>query len=335
MFGRSDSFGRLVGLPRFLLPILIAVAYVGGSHMLSQSYVSAEAALAIDAPFVYRLLIPFALGLVFSPEILDSFTLRFFVAAISAFAILELLPIYLKRVMPGWLADGDQGVVKFCGVAVLVAHYVLPHRFHFYYIYDLPAIAFYQVLFLCLVGDFRVRWVGVILLTAVFSLNRETVVVAVLHAFVINWSGCSSGWRQKFNLVGQGAVLMLVVVLVRLVIMSLIEAPRGEVAEYMDGQEIRLIANFHRVVGQFQHTVAVLYFGCGMLIWLPFVWSNFAVSLKRLFLWSLLPLTLLFVVGNPTELRIFNEFVPLLSAGLTVFVTSRFPKNWLKYIGRR
>ena len=142
MFGRSNYFGSLDVWLRFLVPILIAAAYVGGSRMLSQSYVSAEADLTIDAPFVYRLLIPFALGLVFSPEILDSFTLRFFVAAISAFAILELLPVYLKRVMPGWLADGDQGVVKFCGVAVLVAHYVLPHRFHFYYIYDLPAIAF-------------------------------------------------------------------------------------------------------------------------------------------------------------------------------------------------
>lgn len=336
MFDRSGSLGGLEVWSRFLLSILIAVAYVGGSRMLSQSHVSAEAALAIDAPFVYRLLIPFSLGLVFPPQILDSFGLKFSVAAISAFAILGLLPLYLKRVVPEWLGTAGQGVwVQLAGAAVLVAHYVLPHRFHFYYIYDLPAIVFYLVLFLCLVGEFRLRWMVVIVMVVIFSLNRETVVVAVLHALVMKWFQVDDNWRQKFKLLGQAAALLLVVVLVRLAVMTLIPAPHGEVAEYMDGQEIRLIANVHRVAEQFQHTVTVIYFGFGVLIWLPIVWSKLPQSLRLLFLWSLLPLTLLLIVGNPTELRIFNEFVPLLSAGLAVFATSCLSEQWSRYIGHR
>jgi len=335
MLGHSGLFGKADVVVNILLSMCIAAAYVLGSHMLPQSYVSAEAALSIDAPFVYRLLLPYGLGLVCSPQVLDSFLLRFAAAAISVFVILAWLPIYLRRVSPGNVAADAWSVwVQVGGAAVLFAHYVLPHRFHFYYIYDLPAIVFYLALFLCLTSEHPWRWWAAVPLVAIVSLNRETVVVAVLHALVLNWSVARGRRHVQLKLLAQSAVLVAVVALVRLGVMAAISAPHGEVAEYMDGQDIRLFANLRRVASQVQHAVTIAYFGFGLLVWLPMVWSHLPRVMRQLFQWSLLPMGLLFVVGNPTELRIFNEFVPLFAAGLAVFLSTRLPGRWLAVLNR-
>lgn len=335
MLGHSGLFGKADVVVNILLSMCIAAAYVLGSHMLPQSYVSAEAALSIDAPFVYRLLLPYGLGLVCSPQVLDSFLLRFAASAISVFVILAWLPAYLRRLAPGNVAADALSVwVQAAGAAVLIAHYVLPHRFHFYYIYDLPAIVFYLALFLCLTSEHPWRWWAAVPLVAIFSLNRETVVVAVLHALVLNWSVAQGRRHAQLKLLAQSAVLVAVVALVRLGVMAAISAPHGEVVEYMDGQDIRLVANFRRVASQVQHTVTIAYFGFGLLVWLPMVWSTLPATLRQMFLWSLLPIGLLFVVGNPTELRIFNEFVPLFASGLAVFLSSRLPARWLPLVKR-
>lgn len=335
MLGRIGLVGKAgVVVPSFVA-MCLAVVYLIGSHMLPQSYVSAEASLSIDAPFVYRLLIPYGLGLVCSPHVLDSFALRFAVAALSVFVILACLPAYLRRVsMGGDAFTAQTGWVQVAGAAVLCAHYVLPHRFHFYYIYDLPAIVFYLALFLCLTSAHPWRWLLALPLVAILSLNRETVVVAVFHALVLNWTVAKGRSAVRLKLLLHSAALVAVVALVRLAVMSAISAPHGEVAEYMDGQDIRLVANLRRVTSQVQHTVTIAYFGFGLLVWLPMVWSTLPAAMRRLFAWSLLPMGLLFVVGNPTELRIFNEFVPLFASGLAVFLSTRLPARWLAMLNR-
>ena len=335
MLGRSGLFGKADVVVHILVSMCIAAVCVAGSHMLPQSHVSAEASLSIDAPFVYRLLLPYGLGLFCSPQVLDSFLLRFAVAAVSVFVILAWLPAYLRRVSLGNAETDVHGVlVQVAGAAVLCAHYVLPHRFHFYYIYDLPAIVFYLALFLCLTSEHPWRWWAALPLAAILSLNRETVVVAVLHALVLNWAVSKGGLPAKLKLLAQSAALVAVVALVRLAIMSAISASHGEVAEYMDGQDIRLFANLRRVASQVQHAVTIAYFGFGLLVWLPMVWSHLPRVMRQLFQWSLLPMGLLFVVGNPTELRIFNEFVPLFAAGLAVFLSTRLPGRWLAVLNR-
>lgn len=303
---------------RWALAAVLAAAYLAGVHMLPQSFVSAEAALRIDAPFVYRLLIPFALGQVLPPDVLDALWLRGLVATLATFAVLSWMPLFTDRILsPGTVAASH---VQWACVAVLAAHYVLPHRFHFYYIYDLPAIAMYLALFLLLTSGVAGKWWWAVLAVAVFSLNRETVGIAVIHAGVLLWLRSEPAQGARWALLARVALLIGVVVLVRVALVRCLQAPHGQVAEYMDGDQLRVLANLVRITTQVQHTVTLLYFGCGALFWLPAGWSLLPQALKALAVSSLLPLAPLLVVGNPTELRIFNEFVPLLSLGLGVVV---------------
>lgn len=299
----------------------MATAYLWGIHMLSQSLVSAQAALHIDAPFVYRLLVPWTLGLVLPDPVLDSYWLRWLMATCSMGAVLGLMPAYAARfqgansttpMAPAWLFLAT--------VAVLICHYVLPHRFRFYYIYDLPAVVMYMVTFLVLTSSMRHRWLWGGLMVAVFSLNRETVVIAVFHAAALQWGQQTSNARVKVDLIWKSVLLTLPVVVIRWLLVQAIDAPKGQVMEFMDGDQLRLLANVQRVLSQYQHTVALMYFGCGAVVWLSLGWSHLGAALQRVARVSMLPFALLMVVGNPTELRIFNEFVPLLA--LALFVVS-------------
>lgn len=307
---------------------LIATGYIGGVHMLPQSHVSAEAALSIDAPFVYRLLLPWILGWVFPAPVLDGFWLRWITAALSVHAVLCLMPLYAERVA-GSHPDNrlPSGLLYLATSVVLISHYVLPHRFHFYYIYDLPAIAMYLAVFLVLVSTHRWKWPMAAVMVGVFSVNRETVAVAVFHALAVQWEGAPTRVRANVALLLKSAALVVVVVGVRMLLVHAIQAPKGQVMEFMDGDDIRLVANVKRILTQYQHTVTLAYFGGGALVWLYFCWNRFGGALKRVFQVSVLPFGLLMVVGNPTELRIFNEFVPMLSLGLSISLLNHFRKN--------
>lgn len=294
--------------------------------MLPHSYVSAEAALSIDAPFVYRLLIPYALGQLLPPEMLDTLWLRGLVATVAVVVILTWMPLFAARVLPTASDAVRQGrQVQWACVAVLTAHYVLPHRFHFYYIYDLPAIALYLALFLLLTSEAKGKWWWGAAAAAVFSLNRETVGIAVLHAVTLLWFRTEVRCDQRMGLLVRSALLIAVVVVVRFALVHSLEARHGQVAEYMDGDQLRLMTNVVRITTQVQHTVTLLYFGCGALLWLPWAWGRLPGAIRALATSSLLPLGALLVVGNPTELRIFNEFVPLLSVGFALLFVGKRP----------
>ena len=312
----------LLGMAWLAASAAVSAAYLWGIHMLPQSLVSAQAALSIDAPFVYRLLVPWALGLMFPDAVLDGYWLRWLTATCSLAVVLGLMPAYASRFTDDKAATpAAPGLLFFAISAVLICHYVLPHRFRFYYIYDLPAFVMYMVTFLALTSTMRYRWLWGALMVAVFSLNRETVVIAVFHAAALQWGQLTSNTRAKTSLILKSMMLVLPVVVIRWLLVQAIDAPKGQVMEFMDGDQIRLFANINRIVTQYQHTVTLLYFGCGALVWLSLGWSRLGAALQRVARISLLPFAMLMAVGNPTELRIFNEFVPLCALALSVFLT--------------
>lgn len=317
---------RLELRPAYLVLTLVLSAafglwYLSTAFLLPQSEVSFHARLMTTSPFVYRLLIPYTLGLVLPLGMLDSAALKLGFAVASAWATFLLLPAYTERLF-GLRGQGRAALVLAC-FAMLVAHYCLTRPFMFYYIYDLPSIPLYMASVLLLTRSRDSLSWGAIAFVLVASLNRETVVIALLHALA--WHASTEGaWLARLQrmkpVLLRAALLVGGVILVRMVLTALIQ-PAGEgQAAFMEGENVRIVANVQRIMSEGLHAQAMLLLGCGALIWLPLGWRDFPGHLRLLVLSSLPAFVLLLVVGNMTELRIYGEFVPALAAGLCLFL---------------
>jgi hypothetical protein len=283
------------------------------------------------SPFVYRLLIPYSLGLVLPAGWLDAYSLKYLFAAGSVWLTLYLMPAFARRAC-GLELTGLRAVALLATVLlVLVCHYCLPRPFMFYYIYDLPAIPFYMAAFLLLTRQrASLTWSG-IAFVLLASLNRETVVIAVFHALAwhaaqlrpqtgVQLGGQTAEARSRFSQIKpvliQSSLAVGLMVLLRMLISHGIKAAGDGNAALMEGDQIRVVANIQRVLAYDLHARALLFFGAGALAWLPWGSRYFPKALKLMTLASIVPLLILLVVGNMVELRIYSEFVPLLGLGL-------------------
>src|SRR5436189_104321 len=64
---------------------------------------------------------------------------------------------------------------------IMLAHYCLPNVAAPYYIYDMPAILFYLIVFMLVTSNSRADIILGGLLTLVFTLNREPIAIALFH----------------------------------------------------------------------------------------------------------------------------------------------------------
>ena len=80
------------------LSILFSFFYLNMAYLLPQSEVSFHARLIIVSPFVYRLLIPYTLGLILPAYWLDAYWLKLVFACVSVFATLYLMPRFTNRI---------------------------------------------------------------------------------------------------------------------------------------------------------------------------------------------------------------------------------------------
>jgi len=309
-----------------LLAVLFTHFYMDTTYMLPQSQVSFHARLMITSPFVYRLLIPYVLGWVLPAGWLDAFSLKFAFSVASVWLTLYLMPAFTRRLcgleLKGARALALLGLV----MAILVCHYCLPRPFMFYYIYDLPAIPFYMVAFLLLTRQVGVLSLAGVAFLLVASVNRETVVIALCHALAWHLvqlaqsappaQGGASCWSVWRPLLWQSAVALGLMALIRAFISHQIQAAGDGNAAFMEGEHIRVLINIQRVLTQDLHARALLLFGCGALVWLPWGLMYMPRVLRWVALSSLPPMLLLLVVGNMVELRIYGEFVPVLAVGL-------------------
>ena len=77
-------------------------------------------------------------------------------------------------------------------------------------------------------------------------------------------------------------------------------------------ETLRFLVNIGRIIDH-QATFQLLLFGAGAIVWLPLSFRYIGKPLKAMLLFSIPPFLMLLWAGNFVELRIYNEFVPLLA----------------------
>ncbi len=313
--GQALLFAALVG---FVVLMCLRLASV-----LPYGQVSQQAVLAVEPPFLYRFLLPWTLGQLLPSAWLDTVVLRAVVTTLSVAACFWLFPAYVARALCSE-ADGLSRRRLWMGLAVvLLAHYGIPRPYCFWYIYDIPAIAFYMMAFLAMTQrQGQVAWWCVPMLV-VMSLNRETIVVAVLHA--VAWHGWRM-WRDdvvmRVNVRAVARVALpllaalMAVVLLRSGLVHWLGQDAASVALMHDGDQLRIVAGFARMLSKPDHALALLLIGAGALVWLPLRWRRLPASLRVLLLASLPALAMFLAVGNVVELRMYGELVPVLGLAI-------------------
>ncbi len=317
-----------------LIAYLFSHLYLSMAFPLPQSQVSFHARLMVVSPFVYRMLIPYSLGLVMPPWMLDSLTLKMLMATASTLAFLVLMPAFARRVTGRPLEGRSLWALWLLGLMMLLAHYWMPRPYMFYYIYDLPAIPIYMACFLMLTRDSAGMKPATIALVVLASLNRETVVIALAHALGFHFVNVQGGLVERLRaLTGflKGCAAAIVLIVLARVGLNLWIQPQGDGnVAWMEGEYVRIYASLYRIFfHESLHARAVFLFGCGALIWIPLAYRHLPVRVKALLISSLPPLLLLFTAGNIVELRIYGEFIPLLALGLHLYMAPLFAK-WTK-----
>lgn len=121
----------------------------------------------------------------------------------------------------------------------------------------------------------RHRWIG-IALTGILTANRETIGVAVVHALA--WHLSHMRTRERGQLAPWGtcvahmALAGTAVFAARKLISAGLNHPIEASFSWMEGEQIRLLANLERMVTKHHHGITLLWFGAGAILWLPRRW---------------------------------------------------------------
>jgi hypothetical protein len=284
--------------------------------MISDSFIGNQSTFQTPPHMGLRFLLPSAIAFVV-PESSDTIRFRFALAFISVALCFVVIQQFGQRVLNDNLAP-LRAVLPLSLFIVLLCHYCLPARLNVYYVYDLPAILFYMISFLLLTSTPASYNFG-ILFTVLFSMNRETIVIAPLHAaaFVIfrDWST-----RRQFlarTLAPVVGTLVIILLLRILLAYSVYGVGILSTVQTNDVRSLRFLANVHGVINDRGFAFQLLLFGAGAIVWLPLFFPKISDQLKLMLLFSIPALLMLLWVGNFVELRIYNEFVPLLAVLLS------------------
>lgn len=312
--------------------LIVAVAlfswwYATHSRVGINSVVSAHANLAVEPPFVFRLLMPRLLSWALPHDWLDLEWTRGILAWMFSLASIWAMPLYLARLTGRQLAAREIRMSQMAMLGLLVAHYALPRSLKFYYVYDLPAVWFGMLLFLGLTDHRYPLRALAVALAPLCALNRETAIVAVVHAAAWHWTQTTAAmWRQPRTwplpwpwLAAAGVAILAT----RPATAHLLALPTASSFSWTDEGQFRLLANLQRIATKHHHALALLWFGAGAIWWMPKHWRHFNPTIKGMCLASLPPFVLFSLVGNLVELRMFSEFVPLLAAGLALVLSQR------------
>jgi hypothetical protein len=91
-----------------------------------------------------------------------------------------------------------------------------------------------------------------------------------------------------------------------------------------EGETSKFFANVQRVIYYPSFAFQLLLFGAGALVWLPLSFPYIGNQLKLMLLFSIPACLMLLVAGNFVELRIYNEFVPILAVLLSQTIVQFF-----------
>jgi hypothetical protein len=259
-----------------------------------------------------------------------------------------LLAPYTKRLQ---IAPAAAPLVYAGFILIMMVHYVAPNIYAPWYVFDMPSILFYLIVFLLLTTDSRRNIVLGLVLTLVFTLNRETVAIALFHAagwwFAEYWGSVPVGpvtrrfpaavlgylknepkvpRAGRFAIFGIGATLICTVIMHWALNEILGGWPmKDTLREFMHiGKELRLVYNLKSIIffgaGFLQQFLAT---GFGIVFFLPFIFKQLNLRVKAILLFSIPPALALLTLGNFfIELREFDEYSPLMACLLAIAFSS-------------
>ena len=185
--------------------LLMCAYYIVTTHTGPNSFIAEHAAWRIEAPFLFRWLIPWTLSTTIPTHWLDATALRIALATLFVMVALRLMPDFLTRITATRLTPQSATRIQWMLLLMLLAHYILPRNLKFYYVYDLPSITFYLMAFLALTSpNPRTRWLGVLITGALGALrvcNRGGACSSTSHGDV-----AGSSTSIQFQLDGRRSV---------------------------------------------------------------------------------------------------------------------------------
>lgn len=284
-------------------------------------------------PYSPRFLVPWIAYHLFG-DIVNWLSFRIAMAFACFLPAMMLLPRFIGRVHAG---VATAPFVPAAFLLIMLAHYCLPNIYAPYYIYDMPSIPFYLIAFLLLTTDDRRSILLGCVFVVVFTLNRETIAVALFHGFA--WwfarhrehEGSRRSRAPLLAVISEVmkrrspedthrfamaciAITLLATILMRPLLMYWLHGglQPDMKGNFYEGSEIRLVHNFHLMLtnwGFFQQLIAT---GFGAVIYLPLVWRSQPAPIRWLVIASVPPLLGLLLFSNFfIEPRIYNEFIPL------------------------
>jgi hypothetical protein len=297
----------------FALALIFSATYIVAAQMHPQSHIHYDPKLEME--IVYwraRLLFPFLLQAFLPSTWIDTAPLRFAVALIFSTGLFITIQAFFRRM--GQKDHIVQAAPLFLFV-VLMLHYVVSLVLNVYYVYDIPAIFFYVGCFLLLTDQRRYVFFIGIAAVLLFTLNRETIMVAAFHAaghtyFVNRGEKCKKEMWLRLGALGAAIAGTFVI---KMIVLHCLGAVPSDSASLYERGTFRLWANIKRILHEPSSTMQMVILGCGVLFWLPILYKK-TTKLERFVLLSSLPtLPAFLLAGNLTELRGYNEFVPLIA----------------------
>ena len=299
-------------LPVLVMSLVFALLYLYASVLSDNSILSRQARFEVDTPFRFRFVLPYLLHFILPDRQLDAKWLKVLAATLSTIACLVLLPRFFERLTRIKPDSSTVQQLQLGMLTMLVLHYCVPRELNIYYFNDLPAIVLYLTCFLLLTKSSRIP-VSAALVTVAASLNRETVVIALFHAaaFHLTSSVLAFPMAERRQALLRLALIGVTIALVRLAVNHVLHSDVTANAVPMEGERMRFAANLDRMLHDYRAAVRLPMIGFGLILWLPLVFGRLPWEIRHTHLWSLPPLAVLVWAGNFTELRIYNELVPL------------------------
>ncbi|HTZ35215.1 MAG TPA: hypothetical protein VMB84_04265 [Stellaceae bacterium] len=229
-------------------------------------------------------------------------------------------------------------------ILIMLAHYCVTNVFFPYFVYDMPAIVYYLIVFLLLTGTTRTSIVAGCLLALVFEMNREPIAVALFHALGW-WLGKHRELPERYSLrawfawgretlrplwagdcvpfVVKSVVITLFAMLVlREVLMYIFEGTIivADRVHFLEDGKLRAMVNYKRLFTSPGFVQQILATGFGLVFFLPVVFGRVSRPVRGMIVVSAIPLTILAFCNFFSELRIYDEYVPLMAVLLAAML---------------
>lgn len=287
------------------------------------------------APYGPRFLVAYLVYHMFGASVIDWLSFR---AAMSFVCWILSVPLLIRFSRRIQVSGSASPFLMVSFTLIMLAHYCLPNVYAPYYIYDMPSIFFYLLVFQLITEKSTWRILLGCALAVLFSLNRESITLALFHAFawwfgeyweiaalpgrrhLLRWPLLkylpAGNTDEKRRLVAMASIAVALVAtgVLRFVVVHWLYGPfqTGLEAALYEDSEIRVVANVKHLFenwGTRQQFVAI---GFGVIFYLGFILRDQSLRTRSLLIGNILPfLMMIFVANFVTELRVYNEYIPL------------------------